>query len=157
MQLPYTVINVWRGITVWELLTCETSHQSEILHSLIFVSVLAILVSIGIIIWKIYTMRGAFKEVMTLLGDKPDVGKVVKAGKFVKNLMTKDASYESSPRTKDVREPFRKNLNTSGTTRIFKAIEEEFADNPKRAQKYLNKLKTSKLSSISESEVETDS
>ena len=36
MQLPYTVINVWRGITVWELLTCETSHQSEILHSLIF-------------------------------------------------------------------------------------------------------------------------
>ena len=37
MQLPYTVINVWRGITVWELLTCETSHQSEILHSLIFV------------------------------------------------------------------------------------------------------------------------
>ena len=36
VQLPYTVINVWRGITVWELLTCETSHQSEILHSLIF-------------------------------------------------------------------------------------------------------------------------
>ena len=124
---------------------------------IIIVSVLAILVSIGIIIWKVYSMRGAFKEVKTLLGDKPDVGKVVKAGKFVKNLMTKDASYESSPRTKDVREPPRKNLNTSGTTRIFRAIEEEFADNPKRAQKYLNKLKTSKLSSIPESKVETDS
>ena len=59
---------------------------------IIIVSVLAILVSFGIIIWKVYSMRGAFKEVKTLLGDKPDVGKVVKAGKFVKNLMTKDAS-----------------------------------------------------------------
>ena len=36
VQLPYTVTNVWRVITVWELFTCETSHQSEILHSLIF-------------------------------------------------------------------------------------------------------------------------
>ena len=36
MQLPYTVTNVWRAIHVWELFTCETSHQSEILHSLIF-------------------------------------------------------------------------------------------------------------------------
>ena len=50
---------------------------------IIIVSVLAILVSIGIIIWKVYSMRGAFKEVKTLLGDRPDVGKVVKAGKFV--------------------------------------------------------------------------
>ena len=100
---------------------------------IIIVSVLAILVSIGIINWKVYSMRGAFKEVKTLLGDKPDVGKVVKAGKFVKNLMTKDASYESSPRTKDVREPLRKNLNTSGTTRIFKAIEEEFGRQPKES------------------------
>ena len=35
-------IHVWdllmcgRGIHVWDLLTCGTSHQSEILHSLIF-------------------------------------------------------------------------------------------------------------------------
>ena len=101
-------------------------------------------------------MRGAFKEVKTLLGDKPDVGKVVKAGKFVKNLVTKDVSYESPPRTKDAREPLKRNLNTSGTTRIFKAIEEEFAENPRRAQKYLNKLQANKLSSISESEAETD-
>ena len=62
VQLTYTVINVqcdggihmwellmcgrdihlWellkcgRGTHVWELLTCKTSHQSEILHSLIF-------------------------------------------------------------------------------------------------------------------------
>ena len=36
MQLPYTVTKVWRAIHVWELFTCETSHQSEILHSLIF-------------------------------------------------------------------------------------------------------------------------
>ena len=76
---------------------------------IIIVSVLTILVSIGIIIWKVYSMRGAFKEVKTLLGDKPDVGKVVKAGKFVKNLVTKDISYESSPRTKDVKEPLKRN------------------------------------------------
>ena len=36
---------------------------------IIIVSVLAILVSIGIIIWKVYSMRGAFKEVKTLFGD----------------------------------------------------------------------------------------
>ena len=30
------------GIHVWELLTCETSHQSEILHSLIFFQVLCL-------------------------------------------------------------------------------------------------------------------
>ena len=124
---------------------------------IIIVSVLAILVSIGIIIWKVYSMRGAFKEVKTLLGDRPDVGKVVKAGKLVKNLVTKDISYESSPRTKDAREPLKRNLNTSGTTRILKAIEEEFAENPRRAQKYLNKLQANTLSSISESEAETDS
>ena len=49
LQLPYTVNSRVEGvftcgelltcagdIHVWELLTCETSHQSEILHSLIF-------------------------------------------------------------------------------------------------------------------------
>ena len=101
-------------------------------------------------------MRGAFKEVKALLGDKPDVGRVVKAGKFVKNIVTKDISCESSPRTKDVREPLKRNLNASGTTRILKAIKEEFAANPRRAQKYLNKLQANTLSSISESEAETD-
>ena len=136
--------------------TLSTCHNGCILV-IIIVSVLAIQVSIGIIIWKVYSMRGTFKEVKTLLGDKPDVGKVVKAGKLVKNLVTKDISYESSPRTRDARDPQRKNLTTSGTTRIFKAIEEEFAENPRRAQKYLSKLQANKLSSISESEVETDS
>ena len=41
LQLPYTVHRTRCTVhgapyTVWELLTCETSHQSEILHSLIF-------------------------------------------------------------------------------------------------------------------------
>ena len=46
--------------------------------TIIIISVLAIMISIGLIIWKVYLMRGAFKEVKTMLGDKPDVGRVVK-------------------------------------------------------------------------------
>ena len=124
--------------------------------AIIFVNVLAVMISIGQIFWKVYAMRGAFREVKTMLGDKPDVGRVVKAGKFVRNIMTKDTSYESSPRTKATSDRSRKNFNISGTTRIFKAIEEEFADNPRKAEKYLDKLRTDKLSSISESKAETD-
>ena len=48
MQLPYTVTNVWRAIHVWELFTCETSHQSEILHSLIiYYSILPVIACIA--------------------------------------------------------------------------------------------------------------
>ena len=120
-----------------------------------------VMVGLGYIIWKVYKMRGTFREAKQVLFNKPNLTGLMKAGQIaqraIRNEQPTALSDTGSPETLTPEpvpviphsEPIpipkpRRKLN------VYKAIEEEFAKDPQGAKQYLKKLK--KLGTIPESD-----
>ena len=111
-------------------------HLPQWVYLMIIVgSVIVFLLGMGIIIWKVYVMIGTFDKAKTLLGNKPDMGKVINTGKLIKGIVTEGAGT-STPVQHTAETPWiSSSKDITGEARILKAIEEEFVGNPKKVQK----------------------
>ena len=132
---------------------------------ILILGVLIFLGGLGIVIWKVYKMRGTFNSVTEVLNEQPNGSGLMKAGRLAHEAFTRADQPTSiagpteptqpvviqlpdNPRSDPIPIPVaRKKLN------VYKAIEEEFANNPQGARQYLRKLK--KMGTIPESDTES--
>ena len=129
------------------------------------IGLLIFLVGLGFVIWKVYKMRGAFNTVTGILREQPNLSGIIQAGKAARNILNSSepshslAEAETPPIPNVVIVPEvhhsdpipipapRRKLN------IYRAIEEEFANNPREAKQYLKKIK--KMGTIPGTDSET--
>ena len=126
--------------------------------------IIGLMVGLGYIIWKVYKMRGTFREAKQVLFDILNLTGLMEAGQIAQRALRNDQptplSDTGSPEAPapelapviPCSEPIpipkpRRKLN------VYKAIEEEFAKDPQGAKQYLKKLK--KLRTIPESDYES--
>ena len=153
-----------RGRELYEYKSFHLPHWVFLIIGVM--GLLIFLVGLGIVIWKVYKMRGAFNTVTGILKEQPNFSGVIQAGKVAKNILNSNepshslAETETSPipnvvivpevhRSDPIPVPApRRKLN------IYKAIEEEFANNPREAKQYLKKIK--KMGTIPGTDSETN-
>ena len=152
-----------RGRDLYEYNSFHLPHWVFLIIGVI--GLLIFLVGLGFVIWKVYRMRGAFDSVKNILREQPNLSGVIQAGRTAKNILSSNehphsfAETEIPPTPNVVIVPEtqrsdpipipapRRKLN------IYKAIEEEFANNPREARQYLKKIR--KLGAIPETDSET--
>ena len=130
------------------------------------IGLLIFLTGLGYVIWKVYRMRGAFDSVTGVLREQPNLSGIIQAGKTARNILSSNEQPHSFAETGTppipnvvivpevqhsepipIPAPRRK-------LKLYKAIEEEFANNPREAKLYLKKIK--KLGAIPETDSETN-
>ena len=129
------------------------------------IGLLVFLTGLGYLIWKVCKMRGAFDSVTSALREQPNLSGIIQAGKTARNILGSNEQPHSFAETGtppipnvvivpevQCSEPIpipapRRKL------KLYKAIEEEFANNPREAKLYLKKIK--KMGAIPETDSET--
>ena len=148
-----------------ELFEYSTYHFPQWVFLIIMgMGIIGLMVGLGYIIWKVYKMRGTFREAKQVLFHKPNLTGLMEAGQIAQRALRNDQPAPLSdtgspeapapepapviPRSEPIPIPKpRRKLN------VYKAIEEEFAKDPQGAKQYLKKLK--KLGTIPESDYES--
>ena len=100
---------------------------------------IALIVTVVIIIWKVYHMRGALGqmgEIFAILKDKPSLFGILEAGKTVQVKLQNPTSAGSSGREAPIESP----IKTEVAIPLYQAIGEEFTSE-KQMKKYLSKMK----------------
>ena len=100
---------------------------------------IALIVTVVIIIWKVYHMRGALGqmgEIFTILKDKPNLSGLLKAGRTAQVKLQNPASAGSSDRDTIIEAP----IKPEAAIPLYQAIGEEFTSE-KQMKKYLSKMK----------------
>ena len=127
---------------------------------------LVFLAGLGFVIWKVYKMRGALNTVTGIIKEQPNFSGVIQAGKVAKNILNSNEPSQSLaepeappiPNVVIVPEVHRSDPIPIPAPRrklnIYKAIEEEFANNPREAKQYLKKIK--KMGTIPGTDSETN-
>ena len=148
-----------------ELFEYSTYHFPQWVFLIIMgMGIVGLMVGLGYIIWKVYKMRGTFREAKQVLFHKPNLTGLMEAGQIAQRALRNDqptplsdtgspeaSALEPAPviscsESIPIPKPRRK-LN------VYKAIEEEFAKDPQGAKQYLKKLK--KLGTIPKSDYES--
>ena len=147
-----------------ELFKYSTYHFQQWVFLIIMgMGIVGVMVGLGYIIWKVYKMRGTFREAKQVLFHKPNLTGLMEAGQIAQRALRNDQPAPLSdtgspeapalepapviPRSEPIPIPKpRRKLN------VYKAIEEEFAKDPQGAKQY---LKLKKLGTIPESDYES--
>ena len=148
-----------------ELFEYSTYHFPQWVFLIIMVmGIVGIMVGLRYIIWKVYRMRGTFREAKQVLFSKPNLTGLMEAGQIAQRALRNEQPTPLSdtgstealtpepvlviPHSEPIPIPKpRRKLN------IYKAIEEEFAKDPQGAKQHLKKLK--KLGTIPKSDYES--
>ena len=136
-----------------ELFEYSTYHFPQWVFLIIMgMGIIGLMDGLGYIIWKVYKMRGTFREAKQVLFHKPNLTGLMEAGQIAQRALRNDQptplSDTGSPEAPALEpapvipcsEPIqipkpRRKLN------VYKAIEEEFVKDPQGAKQYLKKLK----------------
>ena len=118
-------------------------YRYELKQSMILVILgimaMIIIVTLGIIIWEVYHMRGALVQmgqVFKLLKDKPSLSGLLEAGKIAQEKL--HSTTPSSSKRKEIsQEP---PLKPEVSTPLYQVIGEEFTSE-KQMKKYLSRMK----------------
>ena len=100
---------------------------------------IALIVTVVIIIWKVYHMRGALGqmgEIFAIIKDKPYLSGLFEAGKTAQVKLQNPASAGSSDREAPIESPIKPEVPIP----LYQAIGEEFTSE-KQMKKYLSKMK----------------
>ena len=100
---------------------------------------IALIVTVVVIIWKVYHMRGALGqmgEIFAILKDKPNLSGLLKAGRTAQVKLQNPASAGSSDRETPIETPIKPEVAIP----LYQAIGEEFTSE-KQMKKYLRKMK----------------
>ena len=100
---------------------------------------ITLIVTVVIIIWKVYHMRGALgqmREFFAIIKDKPNLSGLLEAGKATQVRLQNPASAGSSGRKTLVETPIKPEVAIP----LYQAIGEEFTSE-KQMKKYLSKMK----------------
>ena len=100
---------------------------------------ITLIVTVVIIIWKVYQMRGALGqmgEICVIIKDKPNLSGLLEAGRTAQVKLQNRASAGSSGREAPVETPIKPEVAIP----LYQAIGEEFTSE-KQMKKYLSKMK----------------
>ena len=106
------------------------------------VMALVLIVTVVIIIWKVYHMRGALGqmgELFAIVKDKPNISGLLQAGRTAQVKLQNPAPVGSSNRETPIKTPVKPEVAIP----LYQAIEEEFTSE-KQMKKYLSKMKKMK-------------
>ena len=98
-----------------------------------------IVITLVIIIWKVYHMRGALGQmgkVFNIIKDKPNLSGLLEAGKVAQEKLETTVSVGSSGRVI----PQESSIKPEVASPLYQAIGEEFSSD-KQMKRYLNKMK----------------
>ena len=100
---------------------------------------IALIVTVVIIIWKVYHMRGALGqmgEIFAIVKDKPNLSGLLEAGRTAQVKLQNPASSGSNDRETSIETPIKPEV----AIYLYQAIGEEFTSE-KQMKKYLSKMK----------------
>ena len=123
---------------------------SGLILGVMVVSVIVILVTIALFIWKMYQMRGTlgkFKDIPNVLKSEPNISGVKKASKKAREVVHEfhEGAAEATP------------MSPAAKSEILKALATEFKGNPKQLKKYFKTLEKERLKTIPETDSELSS
>ena len=123
---------------------------SSLILGVMVASVIAILVTITIFIWKMYQMRrtlGKLKNIPNVIKSEPNISGIKKASKKAKEVVFEfhEGATEATP------------MSPAARSEILKALATEFRGNPKQLKKYFKTPEKQRLKTIPETDSELSS
>ena len=124
---------------------------SGLILGVMVISVVVILVTIAIFIWKVYQMRGTLgklKDIPSVMKSEPNISGVKKAGRKAKEVVFEfqEGATKSTPMSPEARNEI-----------LERALEQELKRDPKKLKKYFKNLEKYKMKTIPETDSEVSS